>query len=365
MSNNVCNNVAYLNSIDQKRRFQLLNIPPVRYDNLATNPYNQINPTTGVRITKFDLDMRRKSEILKYSSNRMSTQTNSLTKAQKYTQAISGSYKSRTYSQTYIDDNTTNGVLNTCPRVMKPTTASDIPGPPILLYEDPQIPLYNFAGELDKPIYGIINQELNIYPMMWNNTVPVNVQNTDSISGNSTITSIYILQPNSPTLNYTITTPISIYLTGSLKPEYTSYNQANAISINIQSPKINVNYSFTSVTLNPSPTIIFTTSPPLTLDISVNAQKSTYTASCYLGLLTISNLILPVQKGFIYDIQVGIKYSVENINNSQYDEYCTPPKIISYLNTSQQQAAKTNVNCTLYGNRSIPSPFPILQVRLT
>ena len=86
MSNNICTNPAYINSLDQKKRFQLFNIPPVRYNNLTVNPYLSINPSTGVPFTKFDLDMRRKVEILKYASTRMSTQTNSLTKAQKFTQ---------------------------------------------------------------------------------------------------------------------------------------------------------------------------------------------------------------------------------------------------------------------------------------
>jgi hypothetical protein len=73
--NNVCNDTAYLNSINQKSRFQLLNIPPVRYDNLSKNPYVIVNPSTGKYYTKDELDMRRKAEILKYSSNLMSTET--------------------------------------------------------------------------------------------------------------------------------------------------------------------------------------------------------------------------------------------------------------------------------------------------
>ena len=357
MSNNVCNNVAYLNSIDQKRRFQLLNIPPVRYDNLATNPYEKINPTTGRLITKYDLDMRRKAEILKYSSNRMSTQTNSLTKSQKFSQAVTGSYQSRTYSQTYIDANTTNGVLNTCPMVKTSTTESDVPGPPILLYEDPNVPIYNLENTATGQTYGIINQYVNPYTMIWNNTVLVNVPN---VTGNSTITSIYVLQPNTPTLNFTITTPISIYLTGRLAPGSLSCISTNALTINISNLKINVNYSFSSVTLNPATTISLVNSPRITMDVNVNTQMPTFTASCYLGLLTISNLILPVQKGYIYDIQVGIDYNLTA--STLYSANCIDPTIIYYIDASSNVSAKTNVNCTLRGDVQIPIPFPKLRV---
>ena len=358
MSNNVCNNVAYLNSIDQKHRFALLNVPPVRYDNLATNPYNLINPSTGVKYTKYDLDMRRKSEILKYSSNRMSTQTNSLTKAQKYAQAVVGSYQSRTYSQMYIDKNSTNGILNPCPTVKKPTTASDVPGPPILLYDDPNVPLYNLVNDADGPTYGIINQDINTYTMVWNNTFPVNVSN---ITGNSTITSIYVLYPTTVTLNYTITTPVSIYITGNLLSGALGFNSTNAFTLSTQSINLNVNYSYSSVTLSPATTISFTNSPSLTFDISVNKQNPNYSASCYLGLLTISNLILPVQKGFIYDIQVGISYSI-NYTSALYNEFCNAPITTSYINASANKSVKTNVNCTLNRTPSVPVPFPSLNI---
>jgi hypothetical protein len=256
----------------------------------------------------------------------------------------------------YIDQNTKNGRLNTCPIVKKSTTASDVPGPPILLYDDPNVPLYNLVNDADGPTYGIINQDVNTYTMVWNNTFPVNVSN---ITGNSTITSIYVLYPNTLTLNYRITTPISIYLTGNLLAGALGFNATNALTISTQSINLNVNYSYSSVPLNLATTISFVNPPSITLDISVNRQNPTYYASCYLGLLNISNLILPVQKGFIYDIQVGITYSITN-NSTLYNEFCNAPTITSYINTSRSN--KTNINCTLRGDRPIPNPFPSLNI---
>ena len=49
---NICNDAAYQNMIIQKKRFQLLNIPPSRYDNLANNPYVITYPGTQTKFTK-------------------------------------------------------------------------------------------------------------------------------------------------------------------------------------------------------------------------------------------------------------------------------------------------------------------------
>ena len=101
----ICNDINYKNMILQKQRFQLMNIPPVRYDNLANNPYNLIYPGTSKKFTKMELDMRRKVEVLKYNANNSSTQTNRFTKAEIYAQAVSGKYQQRTYSNSFIKDN--------------------------------------------------------------------------------------------------------------------------------------------------------------------------------------------------------------------------------------------------------------------
>jgi hypothetical protein len=98
LSNNTCNSPAYLNLIDQRRRAQLYNIPPSRYDNLANSPYTKINPATGMFFTKFDVDMRRKAEILKYSNVTSTTKTNNLTRAQRWAQLVRGQSSSN-YSQ--------------------------------------------------------------------------------------------------------------------------------------------------------------------------------------------------------------------------------------------------------------------------
>ena len=112
MADNICNDEAYQNMIVQNKRFQLMNIPPIRYDNLANNPYILRYPGSSSKFTKNDLDMRRKVEILKYNANNSNTQTNNFTKAEIYAQAISGKYQQRTYPNSFVRDNSKNNQLN-------------------------------------------------------------------------------------------------------------------------------------------------------------------------------------------------------------------------------------------------------------
>jgi hypothetical protein len=128
-----------------RRNIQLNNIPPPRYDNLLTSPYL---PQNG-GFTKYQLDMRRKAEILTYNSNRM-LKVNSLTKSQKFS--------------IIAKNNTTNIPVynNKCPSVLTPSSSCDVPGAVIMLYNDPNIPLYKFNdGNTTKAITA--NKDENYY----------------------------------------------------------------------------------------------------------------------------------------------------------------------------------------------------------
>lgn len=123
-----CSNI--LIQEDQSRRLALFNIPQTRYT--PTSPY----PAH----TKQQLDMRRKAEILKYKSN-MVSKTNNLTKKQ--------TYASLAQSGSNPYNNFLAQLTSSCPaNDTKPTisTASDVPGPPMMLYMDPSVPVYNLTN---------------------------------------------------------------------------------------------------------------------------------------------------------------------------------------------------------------------------
>jgi len=114
---------------------RLHNVPLPRVNNLGpdNNPYLR-------GYTQSSLDMRRKTEILKYSANKTSSQTNLLTRKQKYALAMRGGLQP-------IPSNADLGSLN-CPNddyLPTPTTACNVPGPVMYLQEDPNVPLYNYS----------------------------------------------------------------------------------------------------------------------------------------------------------------------------------------------------------------------------
>jgi hypothetical protein len=99
--------------------------------NLQNSPYDLsfANPP----FTQSQLDMRRKAEILKYNSTQKNTQTNAPTKKEVFSQIMRGSYK-----QCNVDTRST----------LVSTTASNIPGRPMYLFEDTNVPLYNYRNNL-------------------------------------------------------------------------------------------------------------------------------------------------------------------------------------------------------------------------
>jgi hypothetical protein len=281
----------------QRTRFQIFNIPPIRFDNLSNNPYERTNPITGEKFTKFEIDMRRKAEILKYKANKSSTQTNNLTKAEIYAQAVNGKYQQRTYAKDYIVDNK----VKSCPVDIKiPSSSSDVPGPIIDLYEDVNVPLYNYNntmidtnyGVLTTPYYGKDTWNSNIFSNISSSN---NADNTNKL--NAIIGSIFIYYADVPYKTFSITTPISLQIIGTQDMSFTISN----ISTNIIFNNNTVSYSTITNTINDNYSQTFNIT-------SSSLPSRTY----YLGLLKIINIKLPFQKGFIFDIQHEITFSTSS-----------------------------------------------------
>jgi len=324
-TNQICSDPAYINAIDQKQRMSILNIPPPRYNNLANNPYDK-------NYTQYQLDMRRKTEILKYSSNRMSTQTNSLTKAQKYAQLVNGAYQQRTYSRTYINkiiEDLSNGIpLPICPTVNTPSTSCDIPGPAIELFEDVTVPLYNYVNDINRAAFGIINQETT--GDIWNYTRPRNKLITDSVF--ETITSIYILRSNFVTNTFSISIPLSVQISATTINNI-PYTYFSDISFSIINSEINVLYSYSNVTLK-EPVVFSLNSiqiPSSPIDLSINMINDTsFTITAYLGVLEIDNILLYTNTGYIYDIQLQVSNLF--LTQSNYNQYFDKTTVTIYAN---------------------------------
>ena len=162
----------------------LFNIPPPRY--------TVVSPYTSQLFTKFQLDMRRKAEILQHNSVQKSTQTNSLTKAQRFAQIVRSPPPLSSVAVSEMN----------CPTW---TSSSNVPGPRMQLYMDTSVPLYNFATAARA--YGILTLD---------NTAPWRIyKSTDTftyLANESTfLAAIEILDPiDTPFLLFSLSIPSAI-----------------------------------------------------------------------------------------------------------------------------------------------------------
>jgi hypothetical protein len=340
---NICNDEGYQNMIIQKRRFQLMNIPPNRYDNLANNPYILNYPGTTTKFTKAQLDMRRKVEVLKYNANNSSTQTNRFTKAEIFAQAVNGKYQQRTYSNVYITENTVNNQLNECPTVATPTSASGVPGPVMNLYEDNNVPLYKYTANIDSN-YGILTQGVNPYDKTWDYTKDNDKTGNRAYNTfTSVITSLFIYFNDMPFKTFTITTPIALSFQGTKTTSVTP-----SMKFKITSVTTKILYNNTVYKTISSSDHIYPGS-----EIIVTPTGTSYSGKCYLGIITIKNITVPIQKGYIYDIQTVVNYTNVTTNVT-----VSTLNVIFNVTTFTQ----STTNCSITGDVNPIGTIPLINV---
>jgi len=267
---------------NQRRKMQLLNMPPTRYTPIS--PY----PT----YTQFQLNMRRKVEILKYSANNSNSKTNNFTKSEKWKQLITGNYQRRTIPQYDIAQAVINNNVIDCSSnysIPIPSSSSGIPGPTVYLYEDPAIPLYNYNVVRS---YSILDENNDA---KWN-TNPYN----DIVFKNSNenlLTLLGIRQYiDKPTYVFNIQTSVGIYVLGTIN----STGYSSPISFSITDIKCNIYYNDNFVL---SPTVRYSGLTNLNLNIQ-NSQMGQFNASIYVGNITIDNFTLSTVNNMVYDIKL-------------------------------------------------------------
>jgi hypothetical protein len=344
-------NLSIKSVCDQRIRQMLYNKPPSRI--------NLVSPYETTPYTKFDLDMRRKAEVLKHQTG--NTKGNTLTKKQKWTQIAQGNYQ--TIPASYQNSVTIRDTSSSSVRILDcastsiirtPLSSCDVPPDPNVsyLYYDADVPLYNYLNPISTRAYGFENIQPNDDAMF--KTI-VNY-NTPCIMNTPTkIASILFLE-NADQKTYTINIqniPIGIYVNGDFSGN--SINKSNSININniqldayyndILVPKRSVYQE----TYNPSNII-----QPYTLDFSVNTIISgkTFKGMYYIGNISISNILLYINPGFIYDFKLNVDYTYSSNINSNVPSINT--SIIA--NITPEQIYSNNCSVTPNnGNLSIPS----------
>lgn len=267
---------------DQRKQLQLFNKPLPRYTPISPYP----------AYTQFQLNMRRKAEILRYSSNTSSSQTNNLTRKEKWAKLA----------------NAKNNKIIYCPNDLSlPTLSSscDVPGPITVLYNDNNVPLYNFASNTAS--YAVNNAtEIINYSFKMNNNIII-PSNTET-----SIAKLYIQNnEDTPIRAFSIETPIAFYIYGSGLNGYSQYLNVSIKSISV------LTYYSDQETLNKPDYQFNTMDTPIELKLSMQTNSSnTFSAFVYAGILNISNIELYTDPGFIYDIKLSFDPSITIQTNS-------------------------------------------------
>lgn len=298
----------------QREKKQQLHIPISRYE--VESPY------TTTAYTQFDLDMRRKTEILKYANNTSSNKTNDLTQKQKWSFFVNhksklkvpktfDSFYNRDLNETYQTFYKIKTLDNGCPNTIIKTnsTAANVPGN-IDLYLDESVPLYNYKKETIN--YGILNEA---YPY----NILSNYESNKFVLNNSTsnVLQLYTLKPQSDNTIVDINFPIALYINGvmkstSLRREGNIFIQNNSINLSSFACNLSFNNSVTA-SLNGN-----FQSSNVNFDVSFNYNKETnkdFTGIIYLQNVSINNINLNSTSDYVYDIGITPVISSQNLTS--------------------------------------------------
>ena len=329
----ICNNII-CNLLQQRSRFFSLLSPSQRYNPISPYP----------NFTQAQLDMRRKAEILQYKKN--STQTTQLTKSQKFSSVVNGSYRAN--------------LNKSCNKnLIQPTstTASGIPGPPMILQYDPNVPLYNYQTKQDASAF------VNIQPQNWQVSVVSNSISTTRIPSttNNTINAISannnFMVPNSSFLtlciqnsdiyNFNLGVPIGIYVSGNnfISNATVNFTILNAILNVYYYPSSDVMYTGNSVASSIQLSNI-------SGSFTVGSGRSFY-GSKFLTNLYVPKIPLSTHYGDVYDFKLSYNVNIvingiAIINDFYAGIYTNIPPVTSAVNC----VFTPQPNSTIYKNYS-------------
>lgn len=335
----------------QRKTQQLFNVPPPRVE--IVSPYENND------ITKFQLDMRRKAEVLKYDQG--NTKTNSFTKKQLWTKVVNG--KSQLISTSFILKNNTTPNLPDDPfKVLNcnnpnesritSSSASDVPRDYInginALYLDSTVPLYNYINPVLTRSYGFTNPPLDTSVIRYSNYI--------NVMDGSPITTVEFTEATTNS-QYTLSLlniPVAIQVYGDI-----SGTNVDVTLDSIVIKKISLRVKFNDSIVEPI-NVYNTILTPINNRYSVNVQNDessnneTFSGTKYIGNLNITNVVLYSSPGYMYTFEL-----VYEIDHSKSYETGSDGLVLSNITatgisnvTNSYLLQNSPYNCTI----SFPSP---------
>lgn len=319
-------------------------VPMVRFNPIS--PYSNNATGLSTNITIDQLNMRRKAEILKYESNRMPNQTNNLTKKQKWSRLVTQPNRVTTQPDPNNPDN--------CPtNVPISTTASGVPGPPMLLYEDPNIPLYNFIVTRSYA-YNVPNE--NAY---WEITVNTNVGLYSGVADSVFLLNI-LPSINRPQYTYGMRIPIGLHAEGIHTGTFPWLSVSNAntlVDINIKTASLIVYCNNKDITpqLTGSSTLTKTINKNLTVNIPYS-QGQPFNVTQVIDNVTFSGITLFTSYIYTFDFKLKLDFEIR-INGTLVSNQ---PSDLNEILTVYAYANMTNMNPITTINCTVTAPTPAI-----
>ena len=330
------------NILSQKRQRALYNVPVMRLNLISPYP----------NYTKNQLDMRRKTEILKYQSQ--STQTNNLSKAQRWAQMANGNYTSN-ISQFHIENNT-NTICSSDALIPTLTTACDVPGPPIYLTYDPAVPLYMYNKNTNS--LAIVNNYGSTFQLYSQTQDLLLLQQPSYSFSNNYVqyaeNSIGVITIPDTVVNkdstYDIQVPVTIWCRGIYVGNSTDSNVTyrpyiDPIRISVASVALNIYYNnilLTTVPISSQYNGIDSSYNLTSLVIDPNlTDPQIFLAIQYVGMLTVPSFILSTQYGNVFNLSLSFNYNFTNTITNQ------PYKFIDSIGNTVINAFEAGIYCNI------------------
>jgi len=238
--------------------------------------FELISPYVG-GITKEQLDMRRKVEILKYSS-KSGTSVKQLSKKEKFALVSRTNYKQSRKMNLYSTVNCSGDTL-----LLVPTSSSDVPGPVIYLYEDPNVPLYDF-GRQDRNYSQYVEPVLNKWNIYRDEEAIEYVADASGIYFNQVMQNLV----SQPSYNFQLQFPVGLQIVGD-----SSGVVGSTLITNISRVYLYVLFG---------DAVVYTTSQIVNLFIQYRplGDGRYYDINGYVGNIVFSNIRLITYPGYLY-----------------------------------------------------------------
>jgi hypothetical protein len=274
---------------EQRRLTQLYNIPLARFT--PVNPYSS-------GYTKFQLDMRRKTEILKYSPNKSSTQTNNLTKKERFALLSRGGKNSLSPES-----------INSCESLPTPTSSSNVPGPIMLLKYDTNIPLYNYSDFNTRSYPDFVPTDETPWQF-------ISMQN-ELIYDNGTSSIYYLIINNyvdQPRYNYTIIVPTGFSIGGTIPNSYVPPIDFSGgiMQLNVTEATLSVYYSDNLVTTSSATSL---ENAKMKIIVPVNNGTRPFNAMRFIGNLQFNNIQLYTAPTYVYKFSLTVNITITPTTN--------------------------------------------------